>query len=59
MTKKDYVKFAQMLYDATCCKVDCEAENMRQEIAEKMADIFQNDNGNFDRGRFLKAADVN
>lgn len=60
MTKKDYIKFAQMLkreQPATLYSID-ESDVTTvtwQCIVESTADIFAEDNPRFDRERFLRA----
>lgn len=55
MTRKDYVKFANML---SCAKKDVrtrEEEVFFDRSVVSIADIFEEDNPTFDRDRFFKA----
>lgn len=60
MTRKDYIEFAAILKDAKTSDANAyrEGEAMRQEIADKMINLFALDNSRFDEQKFRKAADV-
>ena len=69
MSKKDYIKFAKMvqvqntrIVHTNNTVTDGNADNLLKEqlqtLAESMADIFAEDNPNFDRERFLKACGI-
>ena len=62
MTRKDYVKFAAMLKVKRAYVGQFKSGDIMrlalESIAVDMADIFQSDNANFDRARFLKACGV-
>jgi hypothetical protein len=52
MTRKDYIKTAEILFMFQhAMSVDA-----HQQLVEEFCDMFQNDNPNFDRERFAKAA---
>ena len=53
MTKKDYIKFARLFKEIGV--YDCSDTLL---IVKRTADIFAEDNGRFDRGRFLDACGV-
>jgi hypothetical protein len=58
MTRKDYVRFAEMFKDMLA---DCESNASNaaiDETAKRSANIFAADNPNFDRSRFLTACGV-
>ena len=58
MTRKDYVKFAEMFRGMfTNCINDIERITII-EACEQTSDIFSADNPNFDRERFLTACGV-
>ena len=64
MTRKDYIKFAELLRELRPT-VNPEASDEAyatiltlDEVAKGMCRIFAQDNGNFDRNRFLTAAGV-
>ena len=65
MTRKDYVKFATLIksHEApSMVSMDVLAgwNQSRNELAERMCQwIFEDDNPNFDRDRFLTACGVN
>lgn len=61
MTRKDYIEFARVLKDAKTSDANAyrEGEDMRQEIGEKLIDVFQRDNQRFDGGKFREAAELN
>lgn len=52
MSRKDYVKFAQMMRQA-----DDLTEKQRNTMANRMATVFALDNPNFDRVRFISACE--
>ena len=52
MTRKDYSKFAALLKEEA--KVSWERSTILI-LRDKIADIFEQDNERFDRGRFYKA----
>ena len=57
MTRKDYVRFAQLV---ASYKVDCHDEGthpwvIADHFARCMANVFADDNPRFDRERFLQA----
>ena len=58
MTRKDYIKFAEMFkgMDKDCNTFLAHAVN--DELAQRASNIFAADNPNFDRARFLKACGV-
>jgi hypothetical protein len=61
MTRKDYVKFAAMLKEERVPDngpIGYAKLRMLDQIADKTADIFEADNPNFDRARFLTACGV-
>ena len=58
MTKKDYVKFAEMLNTALILSIPTNADSTVKSIIYNTAFIFAADNPNFDRDRFLKACGV-
>jgi len=60
MSKKDYQAIARVLYQARKTEPAAPvfkptAEEMRWDIAGRLATIFAADNPRFDRGRFLEA----
>ena len=57
MTRKDYVKFAEMLsrLDPGTAKID--AANQHDKLTIAIAAIFANDNPRFDENRFYKACE--
>ena len=55
MTKKDYIKFAALLKEES--KVPWEKSTILI-LRDKMADIFEQDNKQFDRERFYKAVSL-
>ena len=63
MTRKDYVKFAAMFKYQIHLANDYHYANERQatidNVAKATADLFADDNPNFDRARFLTACGVN
>jgi hypothetical protein len=60
MTRKDYVKFAEMVKTMKAkLKLLSNAHDVLDDMAENMAIIFQDDNPNFNRARFLEACGVN
>ena len=50
MTRKDYVKTAEILNDVVYGTFETTAE-----LIEAFADMFEQDNPNFDRSRFIYA----
>lgn len=52
MSRKDYVRAAAIIRDLTLTHVE------KEPIAQQFADMFAEDNPNFDRQRFLEAAGV-
>ena len=64
MTRKDYIKFATLIKSHECpggANLDRLGgwNQSRNELAERMCEwIFESDNPNFDRDRFLKACGV-
>lgn len=61
MSKKDYIKFAAMIKERmpeAKQLIRPDSFIMLDEIARAMADIFQDDNPNFNRDRFLKACGI-
>ncbi len=58
MSKKDYIKFAQMFKEQKDKALTLEAVAQITEIVKESADIFKADNPNFSRDRFLKACGV-
>ena len=63
MTRKDYIKFAEMLKNIDTVGLDSDdtfsREDTRRDIAMGMCRIFAEDNPNFDRDKFLTAAEIN
>lgn len=57
MTKKDYTKFAAMLA-AQRDQYGHKAEILREIFILRTADIFAEDNPQFDYRKFFKAADI-
>lgn len=64
MTKKDYIKFAEMIkrcsdanheIDGSINQWQSIAHDTLTDIAFEIIGIFESDNPNFDRERFLKA----
>jgi len=55
MTKKDYVKFAEMLRTIPLEGLEGPALCYWSHVVEGVADIFAADNPNFDRVRFVRA----
>ena len=57
MTRKDYVRFAQVLssYKADCHDEGTSPRVVAQFLALRIADVFADDNPRFDRERFLQA----
>ena len=59
MTRKDYVKFAAMLKAKRSFAIQQTlTHNLWQDHVNDTADIFADDNPNFDRARFLAACGV-
>jgi hypothetical protein len=56
MTKKDYVPIAAILATADRSTT---AQHAIQDITSQLADLFERDNPNFDRARFIAAASQN
>ena len=56
MTKKDYIKAAQIVSDA---KWDAQVKpGERQRLADAFVRLFQGDNSRFNRDRFLEACQL-
>ena len=64
MTRKDYVSTAEILNDAIAFAEENSPENSQalfhsietiQFVAEQFAELFANDNKNFDEDKFFKA----
>lgn len=53
MSRKDYVKFAQMM-----CQIRDLTEEQRTTMANRIATVFALDNPNFNRVRFINACNV-
>lgn len=53
LTKRNYIAISKIFRD-TICKGEgsCQVED---ELLEKLADIFESDNPNFNRDKFLQA----
>ena len=58
MTRKDYVKFAAMFRSMLADCGNHASTAGVTETCERTANLFQADNPNFDRERFLKACGV-
>lgn len=60
MSRKDYVKFAQVFADEMASTADSDmgliARTALRSVHQKVMDIFEADNPNFDRTRFLDAS---
>lgn len=54
MTKKDYIKAAQLVSDSG----NDMSPNEQKRLANVFVRFFQNDNPRFDRGRFLAACNL-
>ncbi len=52
MTKKDYIKFARLFSEYNQNRINGKASTFL-EVIESICDIFQEDNSNFDRARFI------
>ena len=60
MTRKDYIKFAEMFNDVLTDTQHYEQRErtMTRILVKRTADIFRAENDNFDLARFLKACGV-
>lgn len=56
MSRKDYVKFAALFAGEMAIATTSEARRAVKNIILSTADIFAQDNANFDRARFYTAA---
>ena len=58
MTKKDYIKIAAALTEERLWGTTTVKNEVIDDVAISLADIFASDNPNFDRLRFLAACQV-
>ena len=56
MTKKDYIKFANMVVDLT--RNNCESLT-RNNLINRLIDIFSNDNYRFNENKFVEFIEKN
>lgn len=56
MTKKDYIKFAELLhFETQIVDNDTNPQKMLEYLITTIADIFETDNQRFNRERFYKS----
>jgi hypothetical protein len=59
MTRKDYVKIAEAVNESRCREVGSFNVVYEEDLIENLCSVFEQDNPNFDRNKFVEACKVN